>query len=127
VAKSRQFSFSRMFVSFSIREGIFSGLFGLVKGVRGCDILAMSATKRLHTPHIPRELFIWVRVSGYRRTLSARKGFFRTCTRPGLITMAEVLHFVLKEVAFGRLQGDPCLSWALQHLVEVLQVLFWGR
>jgi len=58
----------------------------LAKAVRGFAILAKSAVKRRYTPHIPRKLFIWVWVSGYRRPLSARRFFSKTCTRPGLIT-----------------------------------------
>jgi len=34
--------------------------------------------------------------------------------------MTEVFHFLLGEVAFRRLQGDPCLLGQGQHLVEVL-------
>ena len=95
-------------IFFSIGEASFVTSFALVKAARGFAMLERPATKRRYTPHIPRKLFIWVWVSGYRRPLDARRVFSRACTLSD-DNRTEILHF-LEEVALDRPQYDPCLS-----------------
>jgi len=84
-AKSPPLSSSNAFDFSYLGGGNLLGSLVLFKAGRGFAILAKSATKLRYTPHIPRKLFIWGWVSGYRRPLSARRVFSRTFTRPGLI------------------------------------------